>query len=57
MKSGGVVALEFGDGQAEATREIFLSQGWEVDAVEADDSGRARILIARRPQSVKTRRV
>ncbi len=44
----GKLMLEFGDGQAEGVSAIFQQQQWLVEAIETDDSGRARILIARR---------
>jgi release factor glutamine methyltransferase len=49
MASGGCALLEFGDGQGEAVRDLFAQQGWRIEAIEKDYSGRARILIARRP--------
>ena len=39
--------VEFGDGQAEALREIFSDKKWIVEAVEEDYSHRPRILMAR----------
>ena len=47
LKMGGKVMLEFGDGQAEAVKNIFEAQKWIVEAVKEDYSQRARILIAR----------
>jgi len=44
----GRLLLEFGDGQEEAIRAIFLRQSWSIDAVEADHSKRPRIIIAHR---------
>jgi methylase of polypeptide subunit release factors len=40
--------LEFGDGQAEAVRNIFESQQWIVEAVKNDYSHRPRSLILKR---------
>jgi release factor glutamine methyltransferase len=48
LKTGGKVMLEFGDGHAEAIREIFKNEKWIVESVEQDYSHRPRILIARR---------
>jgi len=48
LKPGGKIMLEFGDGQAEAVRQIFENEKWIVEAVREDYSQRARILIARR---------
>jgi methylase of polypeptide subunit release factors len=39
--------LEFGDGQAEALKNIFSEEKWIVDEIVADYSARPRILIAR----------
>ena len=47
LKPDGKLMVEFGDGQAEATRKIFESEKWIVEAVQEDYSHRARILIAR----------
>ena len=47
LKPGGKVMLEFGDGQAEAIRQIFENEKWIVEAVKDDYSQRARILIAK----------
>jgi methylase of polypeptide subunit release factors len=44
----GTVMLEFGDGQAEAIRQIFEEQNWIVEAIEPDYTQRLRIFIARR---------
>jgi release factor glutamine methyltransferase len=46
LKSGGKLMLEFGDGQAQAIREIFEAQNWIVEAVHADYTQRERIFIA-----------
>lgn len=48
LKPDGKIMLEFGDGQADAIRKIFENEKWIVEAVKADYSQRARILIARR---------
>jgi release factor glutamine methyltransferase len=48
LAAGGRLMLEFGDGQAEAAREIFSRQNWIVEAVREDYSQRLRFLIARR---------
>jgi release factor glutamine methyltransferase len=47
LKPGGKVMLEFGDGHAEAIRQIFENEKWIVEAVKGDYSHRARILIAK----------
>ena len=48
LQPGGKMMLEFGDGQAEALREIFSAQNWVVEAVVEDYSRRPRILVVRR---------
>ena len=48
LEPGGRLMLEFGDGQAESLGVLFGGAGWEVDPIVKDDSGRERILIARR---------
>ena len=45
LKPTGKIMVEFGDGQADAIRGIFTAQKWIVEAVKADYSQRARILI------------
>jgi release factor glutamine methyltransferase len=47
LKSGGRLMVEFGDGQAEALKNIFSGEKWIVDEIVADYSARPRILIAR----------
>jgi release factor glutamine methyltransferase len=47
LKAGGRMMLEFGDGQAEALRQIFQKQNWIVETVVEDYTERPRILVAR----------
>jgi len=47
LKPDGKIMVEFGDGQADAIKKIFEAQKWIVEAVKADYSQRARILIAK----------
>jgi release factor glutamine methyltransferase len=47
LKPDGRIMLEFGDGQAEAVREMFTKQNWVVEAVKEDYNRRPRILIAK----------
>jgi release factor glutamine methyltransferase len=47
LKPDGKIMLEFGDGQADAIKQIFITEKWIVEAVQEDYSQRARILIAR----------
>jgi release factor glutamine methyltransferase len=47
LRPHGVFMAEFGDGQAQSVRAIFVEAGWQVDALRDDYSGRPRILIAR----------
>lgn len=47
LKPDGKIIVEFGDGQAEAIRQIFEAEKWIVEAVREDYSHRARILVAR----------
>ena len=46
LKTGGKIMVEFGDGQADDIQRIFEAEKWVVEAVQADYSQRARILIA-----------
>jgi len=48
LAPGGHLMFEFGDGQAEAAREILACQNWIVESVREDYSQRPRFLIARR---------
>jgi release factor glutamine methyltransferase len=48
LRPHGKLMFEFGDGQADAAREIFTSQNWIVESVREDYSQRPRFLIARR---------
>ncbi|HTI70495.1 MAG TPA: peptide chain release factor N(5)-glutamine methyltransferase [Candidatus Limnocylindria bacterium] len=47
---GGLLALEFGDGQAAELVEIFNNKGWIVESVEKDLSERDRVLIVHAPR-------
>jgi release factor glutamine methyltransferase len=47
LKAESRMMLEFGDGQAEAVREIFQKQNWIVEAIKQDYTQRPRILIAK----------
>jgi release factor glutamine methyltransferase len=47
LKLDGKIMLEFGDGQADAIKNIFENEKWIVEAVQEDYSQRARILIAK----------
>ena len=47
LKPGGRIMLEFGDGQAEEIKKILAAQMWIVEAVKADYTQRARIIIAK----------
>jgi release factor glutamine methyltransferase len=46
LQPRGKIMVEFGDGHAEAVRQIFETEKWIVEAVKEDYSQRARILIA-----------
>ena len=48
LNGGGRLIVELGDGQDLAARALFEAEHWRVEGVENDDTGRARILIARR---------
>lgn len=48
MRPGGRWLMEVGDGQAGMLREWLPGAGWQVEAVERDDTGRERIVIAHR---------
>ena len=48
LKPGGKLMAEFGDEQDAPVREIFAAPPWRVEAIAADDTGRARILITHR---------
>ncbi|MFM2082869.1 MAG: hypothetical protein RL380_1560, partial [Verrucomicrobiota bacterium] len=48
LQPAGKLMLEFGDGQADELVKIFTAQKWVVEAVRADYSHRARILIVHR---------
>ena len=48
LKPEGRLMLEFGDGQAERLREIFLEQKWIVEAMLEDYTRRPRLMVAHR---------
>ena len=47
VSAGGVLLMEFGDGQEGAIAELFGEAGWRVGLPILDDTGRPRILVAR----------
>jgi release factor glutamine methyltransferase len=49
LQPAGKIMLEFGDGQADAIKTLFAGENWIVEAIKADYSQRARIMIARTP--------
>ena len=51
LAPGGRLMAEFGDGQAREIQGIFERQNWVVEAVEADNTQRPRLLIARHGSS------
>lgn len=48
LSPGGRLLLEFGDGQGPQIQALFERQNWVVEGLEADYTGRLRILAARR---------
>jgi release factor glutamine methyltransferase len=46
LGQGGVLVVEFGDGQGGALRELFAGDHWKSGQVEKDLSGRERFFIA-----------
>lgn len=48
LRPGGWLAMEFGDGQAEALRALMAGDAWEQVRIERDLSERERLLFARR---------
>ena len=48
LEPGGRLMFEFGDGQGASLTALFSGNGWEPEPIVNDESGRARILIARR---------
>ncbi len=49
LRPGGRLMVELDDDGAEATRHIFEKSHWTVEAVEMDDTGTPRILVAHLP--------
>jgi len=47
LRPAGRMMLESGDGQSEQIRQIFVQHNWVVETVEADYTGRPRILTLR----------
>ncbi len=44
LEPDGGLMIEFGDGQETELRELFRAQGWQVEAVQNDYTGRPRIM-------------
>jgi release factor glutamine methyltransferase len=53
LKSTGKLMVEFGDGQAEAIRQIFTEQKWIVESIVEDYTRRPRMVIMRIANSWK----
>jgi release factor glutamine methyltransferase len=51
LRPGGILLLEFGDGQEKALAEMFSTAPWRAASIALDLSGRPRILIAQCPDS------
>lgn len=47
LKPNGKIMVEFGDGQADAIKNIFENEKWIVEKIKSDYSQRERILIAK----------
>jgi release factor glutamine methyltransferase len=47
LKPAGRIMLEFGAGQAEVIRALFVAQNWIVERVVEDYSRQPRVLVAR----------
>jgi len=47
LRPAGRIMLESGDGQAEQIRQLFVQHKWVVESVEADYTGRPRVLTLR----------
>jgi release factor glutamine methyltransferase len=45
LKPGGRIMIEFGDGQADAIRNLFERENWIVEAIRRDYTERPRILV------------
>jgi release factor glutamine methyltransferase len=48
LEPGGRLMLEFGDGQADAIREMFVREKWIVEAIHDDYTHRPRIAVLKR---------
>ncbi|HVY71847.1 MAG TPA: peptide chain release factor N(5)-glutamine methyltransferase [Verrucomicrobiae bacterium] len=51
LRPDGCLLCEFGDGQAEQIRAVFVEHKWVVASVEPDYTGRQRIMAARYPSN------
>ncbi len=48
LNDGGKLMMEFGDGQSLTLQHLFGKDGWKVDSVLEDYTGRSRVLVASR---------
>ena len=48
LRPAGKLMAEFGDGQGDSVSALFTANGWKVEAVEKDLSGRARFMVVSR---------
>jgi release factor glutamine methyltransferase len=51
VKPEGRLMMELGDGQSGAVSQILEEKGWMIERIVPDLAGRARILVARPPES------
>ena len=50
LNPGSPLLLECGDGQTGPVADLFRSEGWQLESIEKDLSGRERVLIVARPR-------
>ncbi|NTV28988.1 MAG: peptide chain release factor N(5)-glutamine methyltransferase [Candidatus Omnitrophica bacterium] len=53
LKTGGLIALEFGDGQRKELENLFAQTGgWDKIRIIKDNAGKSRVIMARRSAAV-----
>jgi release factor glutamine methyltransferase len=48
LESGGLLAVEVGEGKAKAVGEVFAVEGWRVEEIVRDYGGVDRVVALRR---------
>lgn len=51
IRPGGYICFEFGMGQDAAVCDILMENGYELERIARDSGGRARAVLAKKPEN------